>query len=85
MEKCTFCVQRIRRAEDTAKDEKRAVKDGEIKPACAQACPAKVIVFGDMNDETSEVSRLSRSNRGFRLLEELGTRPRVVYLKGGDA
>jgi molybdopterin-containing oxidoreductase family iron-sulfur binding subunit len=85
MEKCTFCVQRIRRAQDTAKDENRAVKDGEIKPACAQACPAKVIVFGDLSDEHSEVSRLSRSNRGHRLLEELGTRPRVVYLNGGEA
>ncbi len=85
MEKCTFCVQRIRRAQDTAKDEKRAVRDGEIKPACAQACPAKVIVFGDMSDENSEVSRLARSSRGHRLLEELGTRPRVVYLSGGEA
>ena len=50
MEKCTFCVQRIRRAQDTAKDETRAVRDGEIQPACAQACPAKVLVFGDLSD-----------------------------------
>ena len=85
MEKCTFCVQRIRRAQDTAKDEKRAVRDGEIQPACAQACPAKVLVFGDLSDPESQVSRLANSRRGFRLLEELGTRPRVVYLKEADA
>jgi molybdopterin-containing oxidoreductase family iron-sulfur binding subunit len=78
-------VQRIRRAEDTAKDEKRAVKDGEIKTACQQACPAKVLVFGDMSDPESEVSKLAGSHRGYRLLEELGTRPRVVYLKEADA
>ena len=85
MEKCTFCVQRIRRAQDTAKDETRAVRDGEIQPACAQACPAKVLVFGDLSDPNSEVSRLAHSRRGYRLLEELGTRPRVVYLKEADA
>src|SRR5258706_11182401 len=85
MEKCTFCVQRIRRAEDKAKDEKRAVKDGDIQTACQQACPAKVFVFGDMSDPESEVSKLAEGRRGFRLLEELGTRPRVVYLKEGNS
>jgi len=85
MEKCTFCIQRIRRAEDTAKDEQRPVRDGEIKTACQQACPAKVLVFGDLSDPESEVSKLAESRRGFRLLEELGTRPRVVYLKEADA
>jgi Fe-S-cluster-containing dehydrogenase component len=85
MEKCTFCVQRIRRAEDKAKDEKRAVKDGEIQTACQQACPAKVLVFGDLSDPESEVSKLAESTRGYRLLAELGTRPRVVYLKEAGA
>jgi len=85
MEKCTFCVQRIRRTQDTAKDEERPVRDGEIQPACAQACPAKVLVFGDLSDPNSEVSRLAHSRRGYRLLEELGTRPRVVYLKEAGA
>ena len=59
MEKCTFCVHRIRRAQDTAKDEKRSVRDGEIQPACAQACPAKVLVFGDLSDPDSQVSQLA--------------------------
>ena len=81
MEKCTFCVQRIKRAEGVAMDERRAVQDGEVKPACAQACPTNAIVFGDSNDAGSRVSILSRQSRGFRLLEELGTKPRVAYLK----
>jgi Fe-S-cluster-containing dehydrogenase component len=81
MEKCTFCIQRIHRAQDTAKDEQRPVRDGEVKPACAQACPADAMVFGDLTDPNSRVSKLAASRRAFRLLEELGTRPRVIYLK----
>jgi Fe-S-cluster-containing dehydrogenase component len=81
MEKCTFCVQRVQRAQGTAKDEKRSLRDGEVQPSCAQACPAEAIVFGDRSDPDNRVSRLSRSNRHFGLLEELGTQPRVVYLK----
>ncbi|MBI1746959.1 MAG: 4Fe-4S dicluster domain-containing protein [Acidobacteria bacterium] len=84
MEKCTFCVQRIRRAKDKAKDENRAVRDGEVQPACGQACPTKAITFGDMDDPGSEVAKLSRSRRATRLLEELGTKPRVVYLKEAE-
>ena len=64
-----------------AKDEERPVKDGEIQPACAQACPSNAIVFGDRGDPQSRVSVLSRSDRRFSLLDELGTKPRVVYLK----
>jgi molybdopterin-containing oxidoreductase family iron-sulfur binding subunit len=85
MEKCTFCVQRIHKAQDRAKDENREVRDGEIQPACAQSCPAEAMVFGDLSNPNSKVSRLAKSNRGFRLLEELGTRPRVIYLKEGDS
>jgi len=81
MEKCTFCVQRIKKAEGTANDEGRAVRDGEVQPACAQACPANAIVFGDRSDPESRVSILSRDSRAFRLLDELGTKPRVTYLK----
>jgi molybdopterin-containing oxidoreductase family iron-sulfur binding subunit len=80
MEKCTFCVQRIQAAKINAEAEKRDVKDGEIQPACAQACPPKAIVFGDLNDPESEVSRLSRSPRGSKLLEDVGTLPKVTYL-----
>jgi Fe-S-cluster-containing dehydrogenase component len=80
MEKCTFCVQRIRNGLQVAKDEGRAVRDGEIRPACAVACPADAIVFGDLKDAKSRVSQLSQSNRGFKVLEELGTRPAITYM-----
>jgi len=81
MEKCTFCVQRISAAEIQAKADKRTPADGEIKPAFVQSCPAKAMVFGDLNDPDSEASRLSRSPRGSKLLEELGTLPKVTYLE----
>lgn len=84
MEKCTFCIQRIRKGEDKAKDEGRNVRDGDVVPACVQSCPAKAMAFGNIDDPTSEVSRLSKSNRASRLLEELGTKPRVIYLNKGD-
>jgi len=81
MEKCTFCVQRIHAAEIDAKANKTALKDGDMKTACAQACPSKAMVFGDLNDPESEVSRLFKSPRGGKLLEDLGTLPNVVYLE----
>jgi molybdopterin-containing oxidoreductase family iron-sulfur binding subunit len=81
MEKCTFCVQRIKATEQLVKAEARDMKDGELKPACAQSCPASAIVFGDRNDPESQVSRMWRAGRGERLLEELGTQPNIVYLK----
>lgn len=84
MEKCTFCVQRIRRARDAAEDENRAIRDGEIQPACVQSCPTNAMIFGDFNDPETEAARRARSNRGYRLLGELGTKPRVVYLKEED-
>jgi molybdopterin-containing oxidoreductase family iron-sulfur binding subunit len=80
MEKCTFCVQRIRAGEDRARADGRPVEDGEIVPACAQTCPTRAITFGDANDPGSRVSRLARGPRGFRALEELGTQPAVTYL-----
>ncbi|MFQ5856245.1 MAG: 4Fe-4S dicluster domain-containing protein [Anaerolineae bacterium] len=85
MEKCTFCVQRIRRVEENAAMEGRPVRDGEVQPACAQTCPTEAIVFGDLNDPESRVAQLARNRRGFRLLEDLGTEPSVIYLKGGEA
>jgi molybdopterin-containing oxidoreductase family iron-sulfur binding subunit len=81
MEKCTFCVQRIKAAEITADADKRELKDGELKPACAQSCPATAIAFGDLNDPESKVSRLFQSGRGEKLLEDVGTQPKIVYLK----
>ena len=80
MEKCTFCVQRIRFAKDKAKDENRKVLDGEVIPACAQTCPTNAIVFGDIKDENSRVYQLAHSERVFRVLELLGTEPAVYYL-----
>jgi Fe-S-cluster-containing dehydrogenase component len=85
MEKCTFCVQRIKRAEDQAAAEGRALGDGDMVPACAQACPTDAIIFGDLSDPASHVSQAARSQRSFRMLEELGTDPKVVYLKGGGS
>ena len=83
MEKCTFCIQRIRRAKEEAEGESRPVRDGEVQPACAQTCPAEALVFGNLADPLSRVARLARSPRRFRLLEGLGTHPSVTYLKGG--
>jgi Fe-S-cluster-containing dehydrogenase component len=82
MEKCTFCIQRIRQYEELAQSEGRQVRDGEFQPACAQACPAYAIVFGRIDDPESRVSKLAKDQRGILLLEELGTLPRITYLKG---
>ena len=81
MEKCTFCVQRIQAARNEARRDQRALREGDIIPACAQTCPADAIVFGDLHDPSSRVSRLARDNRAFHVLEELNTRPAISYLK----
>jgi molybdopterin-containing oxidoreductase family iron-sulfur binding subunit len=81
MEKCTFCIQRIKRVETDAKNEQRPLADGEVQPACVQSCPAEAMVFGDLNDPESKVSRLAGVGRSTRLLEELGTEPKVFYLQ----
>ena len=80
MEKCSFCVQRIQLAKIEAKRDGRTLRDGEIKPACAQSCPAQAIVFGDMNDPQSEISKKMNDPRSYRVLEEIGVRPSVSYL-----
>jgi len=83
MEKCTFCIQRIHKAQDKAKAEGREVVDGEFTTACAQACPANAIVFGRVDDHESLVSQLMKQSHGAKHLEDLGTLPNVTYFKGG--
>ena len=80
MEKCTFCVQRIQNTKIKAKNEKRAIADGEIKTACQQTCPTEAIVFGDLNDPKSEVRRQQNLPRSYAVLGELNNKPRVQYL-----
>ncbi len=85
MEKCTFCIQRIRRAEEKADAEGRELEPDEFTTACAQACPPKAITFGNVkDDQTGASAKLWNDPRRFRLLEELGTSPAVVYLKTVD-
>src|SRR2546421_357967 len=80
MEKCTFCVQRIRGAQNRARLEDRNVQDGDITPSCAQACPSEAIVFGDLHDRTSRVAALAQDPRGYHVHTELNTKPAITYL-----
>ena len=80
MEKCTYCIQRIQSAKIKAKRELRDLRDGEIRTACQQTCPSDAIVFVDVNDTNTAVSRAVRTDRRFGLLAEIGTRPRTTYL-----
>jgi molybdopterin-containing oxidoreductase family iron-sulfur binding subunit len=98
MERCSFCIQRIRRAETTIERQERstldhaAMKKRNFLPACVQACPTNALTFADQADTTGPVERYfkdlnehehleERSTRGYRLLEEMGTKPNVIYLK----
>lgn len=80
MEKCTFCVQRIKDGKNTAKDENRPLKDGDIKTACQEVCPSDAIQFGDLNDKGSAVSKAFETHRQYTLLEEVNAAPRVRYM-----
>ena len=80
MEKCSYCLQRITRARLNAEQLERRVRDGEVVTACQAACPTQAIVFGDLSDPNSQVSRAKRSALDYRLLDELNTRPRTSYL-----
>ncbi|MFL5330357.1 MAG: TAT-variant-translocated molybdopterin oxidoreductase [Gemmataceae bacterium] len=80
MEKCTYCVQRIRSAEITAKNERRGIRDGEVVTACQAACPTEAIIFGNINDAKSRVAKERGLPRNYGLLTELNTKPRTTYL-----
>jgi molybdopterin-containing oxidoreductase family iron-sulfur binding subunit len=81
MEKCTFCVQRVAASRQIAKDQKRPIADGEVTPACAQACPTRAITFGNLKDSGSAVVAKSDDPvRGYHALHELNTRPAITYL-----
>jgi molybdopterin-containing oxidoreductase family iron-sulfur binding subunit len=80
MEKCTFCIQRIRGAQHQARLEDRPLRDGEFTTACAQACPSEAIVFGNVRDAESQVAKIKQDPRGYRILEELNVRSSITYL-----
>jgi len=80
MEKCTFCVQRIREAEIAARIALRTLRGEDVQTACQQACPTRAIVFGSLTDASAEVTRLHHNSRAYALLNELGTLPRIRYL-----
>jgi len=79
MEKCSLCVQRIQKGKLDAKKNGTKVEDGAIQTACSSACPTHAITFGDMNDTESEIALAEESDRMFRVIEEVGTRPNILY------
>ena len=81
MEKCSFCIQRIVEVKNRAKIEGRKVRDGEVIPACVQTCPTEALVFGNLRDPESHVSRLIQDPRAYQALDHLNTKPGVIYLK----
>ena len=81
MEKCTFCVQRIRDAKSKAKDNNRLIRDGEVKTACQQTCPTSAITFGNATDKNSKVSDLKRDKRAYHQLEDANYLPAITYLR----
>jgi Fe-S-cluster-containing dehydrogenase component len=83
VEKCTFCHHRLIRARERAKAESRPLGPDDYLPACVESCPAGAMVFGDLDDPASDVSRLASGPRAFRSMEELGTEPKVIYLREG--
>jgi anaerobic selenocysteine-containing dehydrogenase/Fe-S-cluster-containing dehydrogenase component len=81
MEKCSFCVQRIKQAHGIAKNEKRMILDGEVVPACVQTCPTGVFTFGNLMDKTSRARQLVEDPRRYQVMGYLNTKPAVIYLK----
>lgn len=84
VEKCTFCSHRLIKAREKVDSEGRDLKEGDYVPACAESCPAQAIYFGNLLDKKSKVYQLSRSSRAFRLMEDLGTEPKVFYLSEAE-
>jgi molybdopterin-containing oxidoreductase family iron-sulfur binding subunit len=80
MEKCSYCVQRIQEGKIAARRDGRPLRDGDIRTACQQACPAGCITFGDLNDPTSRIAKTVKLDRQYKLLPEIGTQPRTSYL-----
>jgi molybdopterin-containing oxidoreductase family iron-sulfur binding subunit len=80
MEKCTFCVQRIRGAQHRARLEDRPLAEADVQTACQQACPSGAIIFGNVNDPGSKVVQAKQDRRGYRVLEDLNTRSSITYL-----
>lgn len=80
MEKCSMCVQRLQAGKLKAKIEGKPLVDGEIQTACAQSCPANAIIFGDLNDKNSQISKYYKADRTFKVIEEVKTRPHVGYM-----
>jgi molybdopterin-containing oxidoreductase family iron-sulfur binding subunit len=81
MEKCSLCVQRIQLGKNTALKEARDMVDGDVQTACSQSCPTQAITFGDLKDPKSRLSELMNGPRAYKVLEDLGTRPNIGYLK----
>ncbi|MGC8857812.1 MAG: TAT-variant-translocated molybdopterin oxidoreductase [Ignavibacteria bacterium] len=80
MEKCTFCIQRIMEERQHAIEQNRPVNGENVKTACQEACPSNAIVFGDINNQQSEVAKLRNHNLGYFVLEEINIKPNVTYL-----
>jgi molybdopterin-containing oxidoreductase family iron-sulfur binding subunit len=81
MEKCSFCIQRIKAARNIAKNENRLIRDGEVTPACMQTCPTNALIFGSLMDRESRVRKLVDNPRAYQIMGYLNTKPAVIYLK----
>ena len=84
VEKCTLCHHRLQKAREEASAAHRPLAEGDYMPACVEVCPSGAMYFGDLEDGNSSVAQLAHSPRAFRLLEELGTKPKVIYLAEGE-
>jgi len=84
VEKCTYCIQRLDNARQRAEAEGRDFRPDDYRPACVETCTGKARFFGDLDNPDSTVSKLAKSERAFRLLEEVGTRPKTIYLQEGE-